>query len=92
MVKELDAKQLRYTCDSSSFGFQTTAELEPLDRIIGQERAIEALKLICEIGTSLSGRLVLLDGLSMEWNEIRLRRNPQCPVCGSRNDSSPSAH
>ena len=45
MVKELDAKQLRYTCDPSSFGFKTTAELEPLDRIIGQERAIEALKL-----------------------------------------------
>ncbi len=45
MVKELDAKQLRYTCDETSFGFESTAELEPLDRIIGQERAIEALKL-----------------------------------------------
>ena len=45
MVKELDAKQLRYTCDPSSFSFKTTAELKPLDRIIGQERAIEALKL-----------------------------------------------
>jgi len=45
MVKELDAGQLRYTCDPSSFSFQSTAELKPLDRIIGQERAIEALKL-----------------------------------------------
>jgi len=45
MVKELDAGQLRYTCDPSSFRFKSTAELEPLDRIIGQERAIEALKL-----------------------------------------------
>jgi lon-related putative ATP-dependent protease len=45
MVKELDAAQLRYTCDPSSFSFESTAELEPLDRIIGQERAIEALKL-----------------------------------------------
>ena len=45
MVKELDATQLRYTCDPSSFPFESTAELEPLDRIIGQERAIEALKL-----------------------------------------------
>ena len=45
MVKELDAGQLRYTCDSSSFKFKSTAELEPLDRIIGQERAIAALKL-----------------------------------------------
>jgi lon-related putative ATP-dependent protease len=45
MVKELDATRLRYTCDASSFGFESTAELEPLDRIIGQERAIDALKL-----------------------------------------------
>ncbi|MFC2083204.1 AAA family ATPase [Candidatus Bipolaricaulota bacterium] len=45
MVKELDAGKLRYTCDPSSFKFKSTAELEPLDRIIGQERAIEALKL-----------------------------------------------
>lgn len=45
MVKQLDASQLRYTCDPSSFKFKTTVELKPLDRIIGQERAIEALKL-----------------------------------------------
>lgn len=45
MVKELDAGQLRYTCDPSSFKFKSTAQLKPLDRIIGQERAIEALKL-----------------------------------------------
>ena len=45
MVKKLDAGQLRYTCDPSSFKFKSTAELKPLDRIIGQERAIEALKL-----------------------------------------------
>ncbi len=45
MVKELEAAQLRYTCDASAFGFKSTAELEPLDQIIGQERAIDALKL-----------------------------------------------
>ncbi len=45
MVKELHAEQLRYTCDPSSFTFKSTSELDPLDRIIGQERAIEALKL-----------------------------------------------
>lgn len=45
MVKELEARQLRYTCDPSSFAFKSTADLDPLDRIIGQERAIEALKL-----------------------------------------------
>ncbi len=45
MVKELDATQLRYTCDASAFQFKTTSDLEPLDQIIGQERAIDALKL-----------------------------------------------
>lgn len=58
--------------------------LGPVVGMVGCVQAIEALKLICEIGNSLSGRLVLFDGLSMEWNEITLRRNPQCPVCNAR--------
>jgi lon-related putative ATP-dependent protease len=45
MVKELGSGELRYTCDPSRFDFETTAQLEPLNRIIGQERAIDALKL-----------------------------------------------
>jgi len=45
MVKELASQDLRYTCDLTAFDFETTAQLEPLDRIVGQERAIEALKL-----------------------------------------------
>ena len=45
MVKELQAEQLRYTCNPSDFSFKTTAEIDPLDRIIGQGRAIDALKL-----------------------------------------------
>ncbi len=45
MVKELDAEKLRHESDPNTFSFETTAELEPLDRIIGQERAIDALKL-----------------------------------------------
>lgn len=45
MTKELDATKLRYTCNPKKFKFKTTTEVKPLDRIIGQERAIEALKL-----------------------------------------------
>ena len=45
MVKELRSHDLRYTCDASIFHFETTDELDPLDHIIGQDRAIEALKL-----------------------------------------------
>jgi len=45
MIKELNADELRRVCDPSAFHFETTNDLEPLDQIIGQERAIEALKL-----------------------------------------------
>jgi len=45
MVNKLNSNQLRRTCDPKKFAFKTTADLDPLDRIIGQERAIEALKL-----------------------------------------------
>ncbi len=45
MTKELAADKLRYICDPTKFNFKTTAEVDPLDRIIGQDRAIEALKL-----------------------------------------------
>ena len=44
-ARELNANELRRTCDPAGFRFRTTADLEPLDRIIGQERAIDALKL-----------------------------------------------
>ncbi len=44
-VKELTSRELRYTCDPALFRFQTTADLTPLDSIIGQERAVDALKL-----------------------------------------------
>jgi len=57
--------------------------LGPVVGMVGCVQAIETIKLICEIGNSLAGRLVLFDGLAMEWNEIQLRQNPACPVCGS---------
>lgn len=55
--------------------------LGPVVGMVGCVQAIEAVKLMCGIGDSLAGRLVLFDGLSMEWNEIQLRKNPACPVC-----------
>ena len=50
--------------------------------VIGVIQATEALKLILGIGEPLVGRLVLYDALRMEFREVRLRRNPACPVCG----------
>jgi len=55
----------------------------PLTGIIGAMQAAEALKLIAEIGEAVVGRLLLLDGLSMEWRSVKFGKDPQCAVCGS---------
>src|SRR4051794_15806755 len=53
-----------------------------LPGIIGLIQATEAVKIILGIGTTLKGRLLLYDALEMRFRELRLRRNPECPVCG----------
>jgi len=54
----------------------------PLVGIIGSMQAAEALKLLMGIGRDLTGRLLLLDALTMEWRSVRLKKDPQCAVCG----------
>ncbi len=49
---------------------------------VGLIQATEAVKLILGIGEPLVGRLVLYDALAMRFRELKLRRNPECPVCG----------
>lgn len=56
--------------------------IAPLVGIIGAMQAIEAIKLLCGIGESLGGRLLMLDALRLQWRELRLRADPACPVCG----------
>ena len=56
----------------------------PLVGVIGTLQAAEALKLLAGIGRSLAGRLLMLDGRATEWHEVRIARNADCPVCGSR--------
>ena len=55
----------------------------PVVGIVGTVQAAEALKVLAGIGTSLAGRLLLLDALSMEWRSVRVPRDPACRVCGS---------
>jgi molybdopterin-synthase adenylyltransferase len=59
----------------------TMGVFAPLVGIIGTMQAAEALKLITGVGSTLAGRLLMLDGRNMEWNEVRLPRNPDCFVC-----------
>jgi molybdopterin/thiamine biosynthesis adenylyltransferase len=62
----------------------TMGVFAPLVGIIGAMQASEALRLLAGVGTSLAGRLQMLDGRSMEWAEMRVRRDPACAVCGTR--------
>jgi len=53
-----------------------------LPGIIGLIQSTEAVKLILGIGEPLIGRLLLYDALTMRFREVRIRRDPKCPICG----------
>lgn len=60
-----------------------TGVLAPVVGVVGTVQALEAVKILAGIGQSLESRLLLLDGLSMNWQEITLKKDPACPVCGA---------
>ena len=54
-----------------------------LPGLVGVMQATEAIKLILGAGDPLVGRLLLVDSLAMKFRELKLRKNPDCPVCGT---------
>lgn len=56
--------------------------LAPLVGIVGSVQALEAIKLLADMGTPLTGKLLLLDAAHLQWRELKLAKNPACPVCG----------
>lgn len=72
-----DTGELDETCTENGV-------LAPLVGIIGSIQATEAIKLITGAGEPLIGRLLLLDALRMQWREVRLKADPNCPVCSVR--------
>ena len=62
--------------------------LASLPGVVGSLQATEGLKLLIGLPI-LAGRLLILDGLAMQFREIRLRRDPHCPVCGARPPATP---
>lgn len=91
-VAVFDARDSEQPCYHCLFGdggdFEETrcavmGVFAPLVGIVGATQAAEALKLIAPAGRSLAGRLLLLDALAMEWREVRVLKDPACPVCGS---------
>ncbi len=53
-----------------------------LPGIVGTIQATEAVKIVLGIGETLIGRLLLFDALTMQFRELKLRKNPECPICG----------
>ena len=60
----------------------TLGVLAPAAGIIGSIQAVETIKVLLGFGQTLAGRLLLFDALNMEWREMKLRQDPDCPVCG----------
>ena len=71
-----ESEELGETCSQNGV-------LAPVVGIIGSIQATEAIKVLTGLGTDLSGRLVMFDALTMEWRELKLKKDPNCSVCGS---------
>ena len=71
------------TADFEEVQCATMGVFAPVVGIVGAMQAAEALKLITGAGTSLAGRLLMLDAKSMEWSSMRVRRDMRCSVCAS---------
>jgi adenylyltransferase/sulfurtransferase len=56
----------------------------PLVGMIGAAQAMEAIKVISGVGNTLVGRLLIVDAWRMEWREMKLAKDPACPVCSNR--------
>ncbi len=77
-----------YQCLSALFGQQALTCVEagvmaPLVGIIGATQAMEAIKVISKMGTPVSGKLLMLDAMTMSWREMKLAKLSNCSVCGS---------
>ena len=60
----------------------TMGVFAPLVGIVGAMQAGEALKVLAGTGETLAGRLMIVDALTMQWRDVRVPRDPACPVCG----------
>jgi molybdopterin/thiamine biosynthesis adenylyltransferase len=85
-----DAQAPCYHClfpeadDVEALSCATTGVFAPLVGIIGSMQAAEAIKVIAGVGTTLKGRLLMLDAFDMHWHSVRVKRDPACLVCAQR--------
>ncbi|KGM08146.1 Sulfur carrier protein adenylyltransferase ThiF [Methylophaga thiooxydans] len=74
-----DKGELEQSCSESGV-------LAPMLAMVGGTQAVETIKLLTGVGESLAGRLLLLDALSMQWREIKMKQDPDCPVCSQNQE------
>lgn len=75
-----------YRCLSRLFGSEALTCVEagvmsPLVGMVGTIQAMEAIKVLTHYGTPLSGRLLMIDAMTMQFREMKLPKDPACPVC-----------
>lgn len=58
--------------------------LSPVVGVIGSIQATEAIKVLLNIGECLDGKLLMFDALQMEWRTLKLKKDPQCPICNNK--------
>jgi adenylyltransferase/sulfurtransferase len=87
-----DPREAASPCYHCLYGHGSEAELTcseagvvgPLVGLVGSLQALEALKLLVGFGEPLVGRLLLIDALGSRFRELRVKRDPECSVCGAR--------
>jgi len=72
-----------YEENSDDLTCATNGVLAPLVGVVGSMQALETIKLICDFGTNLAGRLLLLDARHSQWRELKLPKDKNCPICGA---------
>lgn len=75
-----------YQCLSALFGQQALTCVEagimsPVVGIVGSVQAMEAIKVVAKMGQPLTGKILMLDAMSMSWREMKLGKQANCPVC-----------
>ena len=84
-MRHADSPCYRCLYDENGAEAETCSEngvMSPMVGIIGSIQALETIKLISGLGAPLTGQLLITDGLHQEWRSMKLRKDPDCPVCG----------
>jgi len=76
---------LYHEADDAALNCSESGVLAPIVGMMGSMQALETLKCVIGMGETLVGRLLIIDGLSMDVRQLNLRRDPECPACQTRN-------